>query len=304
MNWHWKELLPVDRFSVRVTGKMVALDEQVLTLLYQPLIGFGAHSLYLTLAAQLERDQYWSSEQSHHQLMLQLGSSLANIYEQRKKLEGIGLLKTFKRKEDSHSAYLYELQAPMSPQEFFENDVLSVYLLNQLGKNHYRRLRERFTIDRVDTEDYAELTYAFDEVFTSLHHSEIVSNLHSETAQGLKLGEGTELIQRQESELVFAEESFDFDLMKNDVSSFVVPEKVLTPAIKERIVQLAFVYRIEPLEMSRIIEQTVIHEDEIDERELRRKVQEWYKLEVDSTPPASGSALNRRSIGQWMDGKQ
>ncbi|WP_100373723.1 replication initiation and membrane attachment family protein [Bacillus sp. FJAT-45037] len=286
MSWHWKELLPVDAFTVRVSHYLTDVDQKVLTLLYQPLVGAVAHSMYMTLWAQLEKDQFWSVDQTHRQLMLMMNIPLQTIYEERKKIEAIGLLKTYKTAVDEGSSYVYELQQPMSPKQFFENDVLSVYLFNRLGKQKYRQMRERFTEDKVDLEQYTEMTHSFDEVFHSLHHSEIVSNLQSETSDSMKLNPQSELLGGNELGLSFMEQSFDFELMAKDLSSFIVPDNLLTKEVREAIVRLAFVYRIEPLEMSRIVGQAVIHEDEIDLETLRKKAQDWYKIEHSSEPPS------------------
>lgn len=289
MTWHWKELLPVDRFSVRTSQYITEMDRLTLTLLYQPLTGALAHSLYVTLLSQLERDQYWSGEQTHRQLMLLLGVSLEVIYEERKKLEAIGLLKTFKRKDEDGSTYLYELQPPMTPKQFFENDVLSVYLFNRLGKTHYKHLRERFMLDSMPREEYTELTYAFDEVYASLHHSEMVSSHQSETGNVLRINGDKTLVSRDyHEEISFKNQQFDFELLEKSLSKSVVPEGFLTNDTKKLIGRLAFVYRIEPLEMSSIIQQVLIHDDRLDPNELRKRVQEWYKVEHGTEPPALG----------------
>ncbi|ARK31686.1 replication initiation and membrane attachment family protein [Halalkalibacter krulwichiae] len=289
MTWHWKELLPVDRFTIRTSHYITDIDRLTLTLLYQPLIGAVAHSLYLTLVAQLEKDEYWSDEQTHRQLMLLLGAPLEVIFEERKKLEGIGLLRTFKRKEeDGETIYLYEIQPPMTPKQFFENDVLSVYLFNRLGKNQYRQLRDRFTLDQIETEEFTELTYGFDEVFASLHHSEMVSNLKSETGSALRVESGKQLLNSEHESFSFENQSFDFDLLEKSVSSFIVPTEVFTAEVKTLIGRLAFVYRIEPLEMASVVQQALIHDDKLDADELRRKVQEWYKIEHGNEPPSLG----------------
>jgi len=304
MTWHWKELLPVDRFTVRTSQYVTEMDRFTLTLLYQPLIGAVAHSLYVTFLSQLEKDQFWSEEQTHRQLMLLLGAPLEVIFEERKKLEGIGLLKTFKRKEeDGETTYLYEVQPPMTPKQFFENDVLSVYLFNRLGKTHYRQLRERFTLDKVTHDDYTELTYAFDEVFASLHHSEMVSNLKSETGNALRGDPQKEVISTQSEELSFQFQNFDFDLLEKSLSSFIVPQEVLTKDVKTLIGRLAFVYRIEPLEMTSIIQQTLLHDDQLNVLEFRKKVQEWYKIEHGNEPPGIG--LQQHPVKhQSMNGKE
>lgn len=288
MTWHWKELLPVDRFSVRASQYITDLDRTVLTLLYQPLIGAVAHSLYMTLLAQLEKDEYWSEELTHRQLMTMLGVSLKVIYEERKKLEGIGLLRTFKREEAGDTIYLYELVPPMTPEQFFSNDVLSVFLFNRVGKTQYVRLRDRFTLSALDRESYTELTHSFDEVFTSLKHSEIVSNLQSETGHVLTIDENKEIISKSENDLTFTYEHFDFSLLEANIPKSFLQNGRLSDEEREFIGKLAFVYQIEPLEMSDLVAQVLVHSDELDRDLLRKKVQEWYKFEHGSSPPALG----------------
>ncbi|WP_096202724.1 replication initiation and membrane attachment family protein [Bacillus sp. FJAT-45350] len=287
MNWHWKELLPVDRYTVRTGDYLHEMDQKVLTLLYQPLIGAFAYSLYMTLWSELEKDSYWSDENNHRYLMTMMDAPLDLIYQERNKLEAIGLLKTFKKKEDESTVYLYELQPPMSSQAFFNNDVLSVYLYNRLGKNKFRQIRDRFMIEKIDKEEYSAVTRSFDEVFSSLHHSEIVANHQSELMQGLELDKQKEVIQRTaEDDITIENSQFDFDLMLHDLSSFVVTKEMITEEVREAIIRLSFVYRIDPLEMSRILQQSIIHDDEVDLALLRKRVQEWYKIEHGSEPPS------------------
>ena len=287
MSWHWKELLPVDRYTVRTADYLTDMDQKVMVLLYQPLIGTIANGLYTTFWAHLERDQWTSSEQTHRQLMLMTELSLAQIFEERKKLEGIGLLKSYKKKIGSESVYLYELQPPMTPKQFFENDVLSVYLFNRLGKSQYRELRNRFSVDSVPLSEYNELTYSFDEVYTSLHHSEMVSNLRSETGEALSNSEDKTILSR-DSKQGFYFEDFDLDLMKKSLSSFIVPEQAISQEVEKTIIRLAFVYRIDPLEMSKIVSQAVLHDEKVDIDILRKKAQDWYRLEYGGTPPGLG----------------
>ena len=287
MSWHWKELLPVDRYIVRTNDQLHDLDQKVLTLLYQPLIGALSYSLYMTLWSELERDQFISEEKAHRQLMTMMGVPLHQIFEEKKKLEAIGLLKTYKKKNEDTTLYLYELQCPLTSAAFFQDDVLSVYLYNRLGKNTYRKTRERFTTDKIDKDQFTELTRGFDEVFTSLHHSEIVSTLHdSEMTEGLRLPSDKQYLQReQKSGLFFQVDSFDFALLEADLSGFIASKECLTPDLKQVIVRLAYVYRIPPLEMSSIIQRAMIHDDKLDMTELRKKVQDWYKLEHGTEPP-------------------
>ncbi|BCE15873.1 hypothetical protein RSC3_03229 [Bacillus paralicheniformis] len=49
MSNYWKDLLPVDPYVVKSCGLLQDLDRQIVTLLYQPLIGSFSFSLFLTL---------------------------------------------------------------------------------------------------------------------------------------------------------------------------------------------------------------------------------------------------------------
>ncbi|WP_062047817.1 replication initiation and membrane attachment family protein [Bacillus sp. JCM 19034] len=286
MSWHWKKLIPIDRYTVRLEQYITDDDKQIITLLYQPLIGPIANSLYVTLISQLEKEQYWSRENTHRQLMIILGTSLEVIYEERKKLEAVGLLKSYKSTDEHGSSYIYEIQPPMTPKQFFENDVLSVYLFNRLGKTYYRQLRDRFIVPTIDSQQYQDVTYAFDEVFTSIHHSEMVSSLKSDDGKTLKIQDGEEIItKRDENEFKINGDDFDFELLEKSLMSTINVDQVLTPEVRLAIVRLAFVYQITPLEMSSILLQALLHDDYLDIEELRKKVQEWYKVEHGSDPP-------------------
>ena len=51
MTQHWQELLPIDHYIATANGLLHDYDRKILTFLYQPLIGAGCMSLYMTLWA-------------------------------------------------------------------------------------------------------------------------------------------------------------------------------------------------------------------------------------------------------------
>lgn len=281
-------LLPVDHYFVRTNSIINENDQEILTLLYQPLIGSLAHSLYLCLLSELERDQFTSKETTHKTLMTMMGIHLDKIFEERKKLEGIGLLNVYKKKNNQEVTYLYELQKPFSPVEFFKDDVLSVYLYNRVGKHRYLQLRERFTLDKLNKQEYNEITVSFSDVFTSLHHSEI-SAKQGELASALEIDENSEIISnKHESSYQIPESSFDFSLLIAHLSNMIDPQKLLTDNVKDTIIRLAFLYRTEPLEMSRIIQDALLQDDTVDLDLMREKIKSWYRFTYDNEPPALG----------------
>ena len=100
----YKELQPPDSFKIRLPYPFSNYDRQLLTLLYQPMIGAEATAFYLTLWAEGEAP---SEETTHYALMNTLGISIAKLFESRIQLEAIGLMKTFK-KDDGHRSCIYK----------------------------------------------------------------------------------------------------------------------------------------------------------------------------------------------------
>ena len=112
---HWKELVPVDQYRVMTKGILNDYDRKIISMLYQPLIGPLSTSLYFTLWSELESNQLLSQESNHYQLMNVLNFPLNDIYEARKKLEGIGLLKVYKRAGEEHALSLIHISEPTRP---------------------------------------------------------------------------------------------------------------------------------------------------------------------------------------------
>ncbi|WYS05153.1 DnaD domain protein [Bacillus sp. FSL R5-0394] len=285
MPWHWKEVLPVDQYTVRLADVITDMDNHVLTLLYQPLIGTEAVGLYNSLRSQLPSGKYQGDIHTHHQLSVLLDLSLPKLLEARKKLEAIDLLRTYRKKTDDVRFFMYELQPPMKPHRFFRDDVLSVFLYNRLGKQGYRAVRERFALPVLDSSEFEEVTESFSNVFASLTHSEMQPALMNEQDGALKGAKGEALIGKDSDGLRI--DDFDVELMKQALSSFIVPPEVLTDRLIDLIKKLAFVYQVEPLTMANLVEQAS-RGDMLDEDDLRKTIKEWYRLENGTKPPALG----------------
>ncbi|MDN4072643.1 MULTISPECIES: replication initiation and membrane attachment family protein [Fictibacillus] len=280
MSVHWKEIVPVDTYEVQFSGYLHHIDRKVLTMLYQPLIGAFAYSLYMTFWC--DADMEAPKQQSHQRLMNVTQFSLKDIISSRKKLEAIGLLKTFKRETDESRAYLYELQTPLSPAEFFNDGVLNIYLYNRLGKTKYGEMRDHFIQEKTKMDEYEEITSAFNDIFVSLHPSEMTAGTYSEIQEGSQAN----LADRKlGNPLSIAFDDFDFELLISSISSFILPKEVITPSIRESILKLAYVYQMGPIEMSRQIQNAYHLHGELTIENLRKEVQKWYRIENNNQLP-------------------
>lgn len=127
------------------------VDYRMLSLIYKPLVGAFAISLYEQLCITVpEGKTGYSAIEPHRRLLLGLGLALNDksrgyLLEQLSKLEAIGLLQSsrFMQEEQGDYIYEYELAAPLSPSEFFTNIHLTMLLRDKLGKYAVIDIREQ-----------------------------------------------------------------------------------------------------------------------------------------------------------------
>lgn len=286
MKQHWQELIPVDHYIVRSHTMLQDYDRKLLTLLYQPLLGVKSFSLYMTLWSELEQCTLWGEESTHHSLMGIMQCSLKEIFHERLKLEGIGLLKTYVKNGDETRLFIYELQAPLTPRQFFTDGVLNIYLYNRIGKKKYHKLKRFFTDKEIDLEEFTSVTSSFNEVFQSIRPAKMLANMNDETMEDIKLEQGMEYIgAEQSSALQLTDEVFDFELFFSGLSG-MIPKRSITNKVRDTISKLAFLYGIKPLDMQKIVMSAIDANDTINIEVLRKEARDWYSLEQGQTLPS------------------
>lgn len=264
----YKELQPPDSFKIRMPYPFSNYDRQLLTLLYQPMIGAEATAFYLTLWAEGESP---GDEATHYVLMNTLGISIAKLFDSRIKLEAIGLLKTFK-KDNGNRAFIYELCPPLDPKTFFQDPLLSMFLFSKVGETAYRKVRERFLNLTEIGEGYEEVSRTFTDIFRPIH------------AKAGYPPETKDLHERKKGAYQ-TESDFDFDLLLQGLSDQLVPKRVLTATIRSVIGKLAYLYSWGPLEMQKVVLLAIDEEYKLTSESLKKAASEYYKLTVATTAP-------------------
>ncbi|KMY56237.1 Replication initiation and membrane attachment protein [Bacillus sp. FJAT-27231] len=281
MKRHWNEIQPVDEYIVCLNGMLHETDRRILTFLYQPLLGTNCFSLYMTLWAEVEENRLRSQTANHYYLMNFLDQNLQEIYESRLKLEALGLLKTFVRKTGDLREFVYELQPPLTPEQFFNDGMLNVFLYRKIGRSHFLRVKEFFSDDITCTDDHLEITKDFQEVFSAG-----LPPLDRDVMEDSLLSEGKLFMAKPDRKGVSLKvDQFDFSLLESSLQGVVVAKSALTPLVKETIVKLAHLYGIEPLEMKNLLLTAVDEKDEIDIEVLRKSARDWYQLERNEQLP-------------------
>lgn len=263
-------LYPADLYQVVDKSLLSEMDKLVLNMLYMPIIGNIAISLYLKLQSEVGSNLI-STELSHHHLMTSMGLTLDNIKEARLKLEGIGLLKTYFHKDDINS-YVYEIYSPVSPNEFFSHPIFNMVLYNNVGKTEYNRLYESFKEPSVVLKDYEDISASFDSVFKSINYTPLEYT-------------GEDIVSKNKLLLTY-ELDYDWDLLISSIGKDMFNTKCLNKSMKELIINLSFLYEIDPVTMADIIRTSLNEKGNIVKDDLRKNTRKFYQFNNDNRLPS------------------
>ena len=256
-------ILPADIYIVVNKTVIREDDRRLLTMLYQPIIGYTAVSLYFTLIDDLDELKRLSNDLTHHHLMSIMQLRLEDIMIAREKLEAVGLLKTYLKKGNVNS-YVYLLYSPISANEFFNHPILNIVLYNNIGKKEYLKRQEMFKVPRVRLTDYEDVSCKFNEVFKS---------------STLKPFEVIDDIEKREEGIIILDDMIDFNLLIASIPNGLVSNRCFNEDSKRLINNLALVYNIDTERMSGLVRTSLNERGLIDKTLLRKNCRNYYSFE-------------------------
>ena len=154
-----------DTYEVNRASIVTDFDRKVLYRLYQPLVGYGAISLYFTLLAELEADMTTTKTNRPHSVIFDMMNCTSKDFTMFiQLLEGVGLVKTYVKNEET-KAYIYCLYAPKSPKEFFDYDLYVSLLKEKLDEKDFDRTKMYFKDNSKTPKSYEEVTVTFNDIY-------------------------------------------------------------------------------------------------------------------------------------------
>ncbi len=262
-------ILPADTFVIINKTCLTEYDKKLILNLYQPIIGGLATTLYFTFWSYLDKSEIFSLEWTHHHLMTSTQLNLDTIVSVREKLEGIGLLKTYYKK-NSVNNYIYELYSPLNAYEFFNNPILSTTLLSNVGKIEFQKLLDYYKLPNFNLTEYENITCSFSDVFDS------VSNPNLDYYDNLKG------INKNSLDI---KDSINLSEMLSLIPDELVNKRAITKDIRQILLKLAFIYNFTNEEMTEIIMNSINLEHKIDSELLKNNAEKYYKFEHSGTLP-------------------
>ena len=264
-----RTILPADTYIVINKTVLNDSDKKLISMLYQPIIGYTAVSLYFTLLDDLDKLEVMSGDLTHHHLMATMQLRLEDIVIAREKLEACGLLKTY-YKTGNVNQYVYLIYSPLSAHEFLTHPILNVVLFNNLGKKEYERIVNYYKIPRINLKDYEDITSSFDEVFTSVRGNSFEVNQD---------------ITKRDTNNILLNKGIDFNLLISSIPSSMVHEKCFSKETREFINALSFTYQLDTLAMQGLVRDALNEKGMIDKTLLRKSCREYYQFEHNGDLP-------------------
>ena len=266
-----KTILPADTYTVINKTVLKEFDRKLITMLYQPIIGYTATSLYFTLIDDLDKREVMSDDLTHHHLMSTMQLKLEKIVIARKKLEAVGLLRTyFKKDQASNNTYVYLLYSPMPASEFLNHPILNIVLYNNLGKTEYDKIVDFFKVPRIHLKDFEDITCRFDQVFSPVSGNVFIEN---------------ENIMKEVTSKIRIEPKIDFDLLISSIPSNMVSPRCFNDDTKELINSLAYTYGIDDYAMQGLVRNSLNEKGLVDKVELRKSCRNFYQFENNGKLP-------------------
>ncbi len=256
-------VLPADTYTVVNKTILTDKDKKILSMLYQPIIGYTAISLYNTLLDDLDKQEVMSEDLTHYHLICTMQLKLEDIVVARKKLEAVGLLKSYFKK-DQIQQYVYLLYSPIMPQEFFNHPILNIVLYNNLGKKEYEKVLSYFKVPRISLKDYQEVTASFDEVFSPVLGT--IKDLEEDVSD-------------KKSNSILFHNMIDFDYIIEGIPENQRHEKCFSDDVKDLIQQLSYIYQLDTVAMQGLIRNALNEKGMIDKAVLRKSCRDYYQFD-------------------------
>ena len=263
-----RSILPADTYKVFNKAFIENKEKDILVSLYQPIIGVTAINLYLTLTNDLGDDKIESEFLSHQHLMGLMLVNLNTIVEARKKLEAIGLMKTLFR-QDTVNNYIYVLYAPLSANDFLNHPILNVVLYNNLGKIEYEKLISKYKTKKINTKEFQDITTSFDQVFTSVNGYAF---------------ENPDIV-TDKTRKIEIKSNIDINLIISGIPNRMTNPKCFNKETIDLIIYLAYIYKIDNLNMQGLVRNAINEKGMIDKEELRELARNFYQFENNGKLP-------------------
>lgn len=222
-------------FWVMTSSFCSSEDIKTLSLLYQPLIGSNSLGCYLMLSNLVNPTNLQTDIYKMQYLLDILNFNVETLTNVLDKLNAIGLLTTYEK----DNIYLFRLNMPLKPRQFFLDTILGPYLKSEVGDKNFDQLFSYFSSSEVSKKGYKNITKAFDQVYKTKVYEPISSEKF--------------IIGRKNNGGVIIKDAFDFETFYEGLPIRLKKRRIFTKKVISQIASVMYVYNFTEREMIRIL---------------------------------------------------
>ncbi|CAH0418511.1 DnaD domain protein [Periweissella ghanensis] len=267
------QLNPMSGFILSEGAKLTDYDQSIITALYQPIIGPDAMVLLNTFWNLIEEQPRISERILHTTLMNIVNLAPQAIVAARGRLEAVNLMQTWHNTDTLGEYYVYELHAPLQPQQFFTDELMSVLLLSAVESSYYQKLQQRFQLRQLVQIDGDNISQKITDVF----------NVSSEAFQKVASLTPTPTQRQVTAKIAYDEigannsATFDFELIVDSLQNTGINRQTLELK-RNMLFALHQTVGINELELSKYIRKTMTFDTfEINDDLLKQQVIDAYR---------------------------
>lgn len=233
-----------------------------LTKVYLPIIGRDAYTLYLAWATIGETAE---AKNRHVDLLDQLAMNQQSFLIARSKLEGMGLVKSYKQTTNFGSQWTYRIFPPMAVRAFLSDALLSSLLAHYLGDELFDELVKDELPDsqKIAGENVSKTFFdlAGQESFVHRNHAPFSTGNHE---QGLA------------QEVREATKSLNLGLMTDMLKSYGIKLRTLQTNEADLMIQKTL-YGLSDIELVRVIQATTSPNKQIDLPAIKKSLESNFR---------------------------
>lgn len=251
-----------------------------LNILYLPLVGANAIKLYEFLFHKLLNDDNMTDKILHFNITESLAINLKQLLLARKKLEALGLIKSYYYDAEIEHRYVYEILKPLSFSEFLSNTLLSELLKNSIGDSEFELIKNKYPSNKVSFSVFTDVSARFSDLYDN-HGSFDVSPERS--SQGPN----------------FSEYYFDFRSLNAILSSKYIDAILENSSLRGEILNLAHLYKVSVEDMAKGIENSLDRTSagtEIDVKLLKEYLNQVYVNVRKQELPTLDNMINKQVL--------
>ncbi len=212
----------------------------VLSLLYQPIIGKEAFSLYTTMHALLDRNHLKTPSYPLAFFYDMLDLNEASFISARQTLEAVGLIESYQ----SDEGFEIDLYLPFSAETFIKDAPFGVYLKDKIGEERFLDLINHFRIVGPKKRKHKHISVSFDDVFKPIQQR--IKSQHR-------------FIEDESKKAIFTEKN-DIELVISGLPNSVDKKALTTKKSKEKLQEIAYIYQCSEAELQKILLKSYDHE--------------------------------------------